>query len=338
MTVHKIAELAGVSIGTVDRVLHNRGRVSAATKARIEAIIEKYQFHPNPIAQRLKRNRPFRFCVLIPRRDQDAGYWGQIIEGLETGNNEIRSLGVELTIIEYDRYRFQETGSIMNMALSEKPDGMIIPPIACIKHFLPRLRKKQIPCIFIDTGFPGMIPLCTISQNPVQGGYLAGRLMHLFAGTIHRPVAILDAHGDDYHITRRRDGFVRYAEEHQFPVIVKEYSEEGELSERSIARFLRENPNLAGIFITNSLAHRVAQTVKKSNSGKNCFIIGYDLVQNNRQLLKEGCIDAIISQRPGEQGRLALINLYRHIVLAQEIPPTIEMPLDIYIKENSAGL
>jgi transcriptional regulator with XRE-family HTH domain len=46
MTVHEIAELAGVSIGTVDRVLHKRGRVSAATKARVEAVIEKYQFTP----------------------------------------------------------------------------------------------------------------------------------------------------------------------------------------------------------------------------------------------------------------------------------------------------
>jgi len=45
MTVHEIAALAGVSIGTVDRVLHKRGRVSAATKAKIEAIIEQYRSH-----------------------------------------------------------------------------------------------------------------------------------------------------------------------------------------------------------------------------------------------------------------------------------------------------
>ncbi|MDR0598748.1 MAG: helix-turn-helix domain-containing protein, partial [Treponema sp.] len=48
MTVKEIAELAGVSIGTVDRVLHKRGRVSAATRETIEAIIEEYQFTPNP--------------------------------------------------------------------------------------------------------------------------------------------------------------------------------------------------------------------------------------------------------------------------------------------------
>jgi len=43
MTVHEIAALAEVSIGTVDRVLHKRGRVSTATKANIDAIIEKHR-------------------------------------------------------------------------------------------------------------------------------------------------------------------------------------------------------------------------------------------------------------------------------------------------------
>ena len=61
MTVHEIAELAGVSIGTIDRVLHKRGRVSQETKARVESIIEQYQFTPNPIARRLKLNRSYRF-------------------------------------------------------------------------------------------------------------------------------------------------------------------------------------------------------------------------------------------------------------------------------------
>ncbi|MDR2363353.1 MAG: LacI family DNA-binding transcriptional regulator, partial [Spirochaetaceae bacterium] len=79
MTVKEIAELAKVSIGTVDRVIYRRGRVAAVTKARIEAIIEKYQFTPNPIARRLKRNRAYRFCAFLPRRDQDAGYWGQAL-------------------------------------------------------------------------------------------------------------------------------------------------------------------------------------------------------------------------------------------------------------------
>jgi LacI family transcriptional regulator len=159
--------------------------------------------------------------------------------------------------------------------------------------------------------------------------------MHLFAGTIVKPVAVLDVHSEDYHIIRRRDGFLKYVKEHHFPVVVKEYSGKGELSEREIALFLSENPNLTGIFITNCMAHVVAKTVKKTGRGRDFFIIGYDLIPKNRRLLKEGAIDVIISQRAEEQGNQAVLNLYRHIVLEQKVEPKIEIPLDIYIKENN---
>jgi LacI family transcriptional regulator len=62
--------------------------------------------------------------------------------------------------------------------------------------------------------------------------------------------------------------------------------------------------------------------------------VGYDLIPKNRELLQNGGIDAIISQRPEEQGRPALLNLYRRIVLEQPIPPKVEIPLDVYLKEN----
>ena len=83
MTVKEIATLAGVSIGTVDRVLHGRGRVSAETKAAIEAIVKERGYTPNPIARRLKSGRTYRFSVLIPGRNEDSGYWGQARTGIQ---------------------------------------------------------------------------------------------------------------------------------------------------------------------------------------------------------------------------------------------------------------
>jgi len=157
MTVHEIAELAGVSIGTVDRVLHKRGRVSAATRARVEEIIEKYQFTPNPIARQLKRNRPYRFCALLPRRDQDAGYWGQIILGIERAAGEIKSLGVETEIFEFDRYDPATFEQVSDLVSTRKPEGLLFAPIKPkrTKPFIERIRKEKIPFVFVDTDIPG---------------------------------------------------------------------------------------------------------------------------------------------------------------------------------------
>jgi LacI family transcriptional regulator len=338
MTVKEIAELAGVSVGTVDRVLYQRGRVSAVTRARVKEIVERYQFTPNPIARQLKRNRAYRFCALVPRRDQDSSYWEQIISGIEKGADEVGPLGVETEIIEYDRYNFAGACDMVDSVLAKDPDGIILAPIILIKQLLPRIQKRQIPYNFFDSDFPEMKPVCTISQDPIQGGYLAGRLLHLFAGTIIKPVAVLDAHSQDYHIVRRRNGFLQYAREHNFSTVVKEYSDKKELSETEISLFLQEHPDLTGIFVTNSMAHRVAQTVKNLGVERNFRIIGYDLTPYNGRFLKEGLIDAIISQRPEEQGRQALVNLYRHIVLQQKVDPKIEIPLDVYIRENTPDL
>jgi LacI family transcriptional regulator len=182
-------------------------------------------------------------------------------------------------------------------------------------------------------------PLCAIGQDSFRGGYLAGRLMHLLAGKPPALAAVLDAHGEDYHITRRRDGFLRYAGEQGFPTVVRDYSDyQGvEISVDEIALFLGENPALTGVFITNCMAHRVAAAAEKQRNGRPLqpfVLVGYDLIPNNRELLREGGIDAIISQRPEEQGRQALLNLYRSIVPGQHIASQVEIPLDVYIKEN----
>jgi LacI family transcriptional regulator len=341
MTVKEIAEFAGVSIGTVDRVIYKRGRVSAETKAKVEAIIEKYQFTPNLIARRLKQRWIYKICVFLPLRHQDSGYWEQVLSGIQTAAGEITPLGVEIEIIEFDRYAAGGFEEKARLVLAKDMDGIVFAPIMPERTmpFIKRVQERGVPYIFIDADIPGMSPLCTINQDSFRGGYLAGRLMYLMRGNRKGPAAILDAHGEDYHITRRRDGFLRYARETGMPAIAKEqFSTPGtEFSEIETFRFLKEHPELCGIFITNCYAHRVVEAVKKARGPDDFIIIGFDLIPNNYALLKQGRISAIISQRPDYQGRESLLNLYRHLVLGQKIPAKVEIPLDIFLKENITG-
>ena len=338
MTVKEISKLANVSTGTVDRVLYKRGRVAPETRTRIEAIIEQYQFTPNPIARRLKRNRPYRFCAFLPRWDQDAGYWGQVLEGIQAGDKVIAPLGVETVIFEYDRYSVRGFNKTADALLQANPDGIILSPIMPekTKALIGTIQEKAIPYIFFDADLPETKPLCTIGQDSFRGGYLAGRLMHLFLGTATGTVAVLDTHGEDYHITRRRDGFLQYAREQGLSTVVQDYSDYkgAEISVDEISVFLGKNPGLAGVFITNCMAHRLAEAIRRQGKKQPPLIVGYDLTPRNRELLREGEIYAIIAQRPEEQGREALLYLYRSIVMGQGIPSRIEIPLDMYIKEN----
>ena len=66
-TIKIIAERAGVSIGTVDRVLHNRPYVKAEVRARVLAVMEELDYRPNRVASALAMSgTPWRFAVVHP--------------------------------------------------------------------------------------------------------------------------------------------------------------------------------------------------------------------------------------------------------------------------------
>lgn len=339
MTIKEIAGMSGVSIGTVDRVIYKRGRVSAETKARVERVISKYGLTINSQARLLKRGRPYRFCSLLPKSKQDAGYWEQILDGIKNGEAMVSPLGVNFEHIEYDRYDFLSWNKAVKKLMRSKPDGIIFAPVMP-DTTLPSIEKLQsegVPVIFVDAEVSALTPRCLIAQDAYKSGYFAGKIMHLYINdkdSTPKKVAVIGAHSEDYHLQRRRDGFLAYTAGNGIPVIVYEYSgyKGLELPETEIEQFLCSNNDLCGVFITNVMGHRVSSVV--SSLKLSLCVIGYDLIPENQKLLGSGGITAIISQSPEEQGRQAILNLYRCVVLGQTIPPRLEIPINVYIKEN----
>ncbi len=65
--IRDIARSLGISIGTVDRALHDRSGVSPKTKARVLQMAERLGYKPNLAAQALKLNRHVRVAAVLPR-------------------------------------------------------------------------------------------------------------------------------------------------------------------------------------------------------------------------------------------------------------------------------
>ncbi len=341
MTVKEIAELAGVSIGTVDRVLHSRGRVSRSTRERIEAIIKESGFSPNPIARRLKRNREYRLYAVVPQRSQDSGYWGQARQGILEAADEITSMGVVSQVLEFDRYDEKSFRWATEKVLENECDGILLAPIMPdeSRGFIRSIEGK-IPYVFFDAHLPDTHPLVTIGQDSFRGGHLAGRLASLFAQGQRGTFAIMTAHTEDYHIRRRREGFLDFASSAGYTVVLRENVDlERESSvHEELEGLATQYTDLLGIFVTSASAHRIAQAAWEFRKKRPLVVIGYDLVTENHRLLLEGKIDAIISQRPEFQGRRGLLDLYRSIVLGRAVQSSVEIPLDVYIKENAPAL
>ena len=92
-TIKDIAKLSGVSKGTVDRVLHKRGKVSQKALDAVNNILKEIDYQPNLIARNLKINKVYHICVLVPNPHEDP-YWQACVDGINEAIAEFKSLGV----------------------------------------------------------------------------------------------------------------------------------------------------------------------------------------------------------------------------------------------------
>jgi len=335
ITIKDVADKAGVSIGTVDRVLHKRGRVSPKTAERINRVIRQTHYRPNIFASRLSKSKTYRFGVFIPELPQDSRYWESVGHGIDRAGNELKPYHVKIRYFCYDRFSkgsFERTGARL---LRSKSDGVLLAPVLTqpVHSFLKSGRLG--PYVFVDASIPDTRPLAFIGQDSFQSGAVAARLMDILV-PVGGEIAIFSAVSGDYHIDRRAEGFLSYFKNREESI--RRYNLENvkiqDAFEGLLARVLRESSNLKGIFITNAATHVAARALESHQAGRKIALIGYDLIEENVAFLKRGVIDFLISQKAEMQGYLGIQALYRHLVLKESVEENVMMPIDIITKEN----
>ena len=339
MTVRGIAELAGVSIGTVDRVLHGRGRVSPETRTRILTIVHESGYAPNPIARHLKLNRRHTFALIMPELDADSGYWSVAHAGVMKALRELAAFGVDVECFTFDRY---DRNSFVASVASFDPQafsGILMAPVLPdeSQSFLARL-PQDFPVVFFDAQIPTFSPLTRIGQNAFQSGVLAGRLLEAFSRQ-SGDYLVISVHSEDFHIRERIEGFRSFFGKNKRNILLREYFdiEHRENLDAIVRRLAGEADSFAGIFVTSASVHGIASELNSARQSRHIAIVGYDLVPENVRGLRAGTIDCILSQRQDRQGYQGLYQLYRHVVLSQRVESEIEIPIDVYLKENLPG-
>lgn len=98
-TMKDIAAKAGVSVGTVNRVLNKSGYVSKESSKKVQAAIEELNYKPNIFARNLKLSRNLCFGVLIPDQTHDSNYWMLPTQGMIKAANELKSQKVSIKFL-----------------------------------------------------------------------------------------------------------------------------------------------------------------------------------------------------------------------------------------------
>ena len=333
MTISEIAKLANVSIGTVDRVLHKRGRVAPATIKKVMAIVDDNGYQPNTFARNLKLSKEFRIGVLLPLLHSEYGYWNLIYDGILKAAKELSPLAVSISVAEFDRSNPDSLLESGERLMKEGPNAILMAPVLpnASRAFL--AQYPQLDYAFIDSPLPDMNPVSSVVQDPFRGGYMAGRMMHLLSSQEGTYLTI-QTHKTAFNSLERARGFKSYFSDKPAYKMVELEMQTTNGEESYIEQAYREHTDIRGIFVVNDAVHRIANFVSQLGRKSQTILIGYDLIDQNRKAMQNGKVDCLISQRPDFQGYTAVYQLYRKEMLGQTPDKTICVPIDIVLPEN----
>jgi len=338
--IKDIAVKAGVSEGTVDRVLHNRGEVSEKTRRKVLKIIKESDYQPDIMAKILSSKKDFRIIAYLPDSKTSISYWGRPLVGIRKGIKEICHFGAHLEERYFNYYEKKDFVAGLKNIIKEKPDGLLIAPVykAESEKYLRECDEAGIPYVFIDTDLLNANALSFIGQDSYKSGQLAARIINF---GLHKNediaiISITDQRDNIAHLTERINGFQDFFEKlksnktiHLFNIHLHPGADSRVFQSLEVLK----NEKTIGLFVPNSRVYKVAEFIEK-NKIKGKKMLGYDITDENISYLKKQNINFLISQKPEQQGYLGIISLFNKKVLNQKIEAKQFMPIDIITNEN----
>ncbi|MEN6384509.1 MAG: LacI family DNA-binding transcriptional regulator [Phycisphaerales bacterium] len=144
ITIHDVAEVAGVSISTVSRVVNDLGRVAPETKRKVESVIRRLNFHPNSRAQALSRKRTDTIGLIVP--DFEGQYFAMLMEG---AHQEAQSHGVHIMVVKAKGAE-EKIEAVSRLCSQGRTDGVILMLSDLYSDVLDGIGPMTKPLVVLD--------------------------------------------------------------------------------------------------------------------------------------------------------------------------------------------
>jgi len=164
--IKDVARLAGVSTSTVSLVINNKGYVSNATRAKVEAAVKELQYVPSDVGRNLSLNRTNLIGVIIP--DVAHPFFAALLHAIEVA---LYDLGYKTMICSTGEEKNAEL-AFLEMLRRHTMDGLIIGAHAL---HIESYQHIDLPVIAFDRYLGDDIPI--IRADHRQGGQLAARAL-----------------------------------------------------------------------------------------------------------------------------------------------------------------
>ena len=340
ITINDIARLTGLSKGTVDRVLHNRGEVSRKSYRKVMDVIQELGYEPNLYASLLARAEQRTIALLLPAHEPGT-YWELAAKGEAKAQAGIKPMSLVTRQFNYNQYSADSFRQACTQVLENHPAGVVMAPIFQYEAqvFAQELQARGIPYALIDTKLetPGYLSFYGIPAY--KSGYLCAAM--LTSGEPVKEVLIVrimrDKGRQSDPTVMRRSGFMDYMLEHNPGCTIRSLfidPEDPAATDDALVAFFKEFPGVRHIAMLNSRIHLIVPFLERHPA--DWRIIGFDNLSANVDALKRGTVSALIAQRPEEQVHQAIQALADRIVF-QRLPEKTDnyQHMDILIRYNA---
>lgn len=326
-------------MGTVDRVIHKRGKVSKSAYEKVMKVLDEIDYKPNLIAKTLSSSKTYHVAVLLPDAQLDP-YWRKPLEGLAKAEKEFGQFGIQVHTFTFNTLDKMTFAHRADEVLATKPDAVLLAPVLKDEAlvFADHCRRQAIPVICFNTYIEALQAASFIGQDLHQSGRLAAEL--ITSGGVHGTVVILnilEKAQNSVHLTEKEQGFREYISEMQeadIQVVTVELDSPAHPNfAHALDQLFQQHVYIGAIFVTTSRAYDVAAYLKKTRRN-NIKLVGYDLIENNIPYIEQKYIHAIIHQSVEQQSFLGIAYLTDLLVFKKRIPARYNLPLHIITREN----
>ncbi len=326
VTISDVAKAAGVTNGTVDRVLHERGEVSKKTKEKVLRVIGELGYQPNVYASMLAKNKSHRVAVLLPKY-RAGEFWELAHIGVEKAREYAGRFSVNVEECLYDQYDVDSFLSECRRVREEGYSGAIIAPmfLGATRAAAVEMEEADIPYVIVNTSVSGIYGHLAYFGQPIydSGAFCADMLMSGSSegnrDTVHLVRIERDVKGLSDPSQERRRGFMDYLSAH-FPgtevrnVVINPNNQEETFAALDSA--FSDAKGCPNVVTLNSRIFLVADYLRERGL-KGWNVIGYDVLERNMSALKDGYVKYLIAQHSDRDAQEAVTALTDFLVLGK---------------------
>jgi len=320
-TIQSIAQLAGVSTATVDRVLNNRGGVSEKTVSRVAAAAEE-----------LNRNGPASdavYDVILPR---DSGFSTKYLGAAFQYHAAKRGVRLRHTLVE--RLHPQSLAAELYRCEREGSHGVAFQALEdpIVREAAASLSNRKIPIATVCSDLPGM-GFGYVGLDNRAAGRAAGYMMGLLCGG-KGPVAIIWG-GNLYRSHEEREAGARSFLRAEYPnieIVDIEYNHNDLEANKRFLSLLTKERTFSGIYCVGGEIIDAVKALDSRRQSAPIVVVGHNLTENTTNFLMRRQVDAII-----HQDMLAIAGKSLDFMLAgygRIRVPSAEIPIEIITREN----